>query len=38
MGEGTDVGLLGWVGNKGGLEWGNVPEEVSMDIEKSCLK
>ena len=33
-GEGADVGLLGWVGNKGVLEWGNVPEEVSRDTEK----
>ena len=39
MGEGADVGLLGWVGNKGVLEWGNVPEEVPMDTgEKSRLK
>ena len=31
-GEGADVGL---VGNKGVLEWGNVPEEVPMDMGKS---
>ena len=30
-GEGADVG---WVGNKGVLEWGNVPEEVPRDTEK----
>ena len=34
-GEGADVGL---VGNKGVLEWGNVPEEVPMDTKKSRLK
>ena len=33
-GEGADVGLLGWVGNKGVLEWGDVPEEAP----KSRLK
>ena len=37
-GEGADVGLLGWVGNKGVLEWGNVPEEVPMDTEKVTSK
>ena len=34
-GEGADVG---WVGNKGVLEWGNVPEEVPMDTEKVASK
>ena len=34
-GEGADVGL---VGNKGVLEWGNVPEEVPMDTEKVTSK
>ena len=34
----ADVGLLGWVGNKGVLEWGNVPEEVPMDTEKVTSK
>ena len=34
-GEGADVSLLGWVGNKGVLEWGNVPEAVPMDTGKS---
>ena len=37
-GEVADVGLLGWVGNKGVLEWGNVPEEVPMDTEKVTSK
>ena len=37
-GGGADVGLLGWVGNKGVLEWGNVPEEVPMDMEKVTSK
>ena len=37
-GEGADVGLLGWVGNKGVLEWGNVPEEMPMDTEKVTSK
>ena len=37
-GEGADVGLLGWVGNKGVLERGNVPEEVPMDTEKVTSK
>ena len=32
------MGLLGWVGNKGVLEWGNVPEEVPMDTEKITSK
>ena len=32
------MGLLGWVGNKGVLEWGNVPEEVPMDTEKVTSK
>ena len=27
-----------WVGNKGVLEWGNVPEEVPMDTEKFTSK
>ena len=36
--EGADVGLLGWVGNKGVLEWGNVPEEVPMDTVKVTSK
>ena len=34
-GEGADVG---WVGNKGVLEWGNVREEVPMDTEKDTSK
>ena len=34
----ADVGLLGWVGNKGVLEWGNVLEEVHMDTEKVTSK
>ena len=34
-GDGADVG---WVGNKGVLEWGNVPEEVPMDTEKVTSK
>ena len=37
-GVGADEGLLGWVGNKGVLEWGNVPEEVPMDTEKVTSK
>ena len=37
-GEGADVGLLGWVGNKGVLEWGNVPEAVPMDTETVTSK
>ena len=37
-GEGADVGLLGWVGKKGVLELGNVPEEVSMDTGKVTSK
>ena len=37
-GQGADVGLLGWVGNKGVLEWGNVPEEMPMDTEKVTSK
>ena len=39
-GEGADMGLLGWVGNKGVLEWGNVPEEVPClwTRKKSRLK
>ena len=37
-GDGADVGLLGWVGNKGVLEWGNVPEEVPMDTVKVTSK
>ena len=37
-GDGADVGLLGWVGNKGVLEWENVPEEVPMDTEKVTSK
>ena len=32
------MGLLGWVGNKGVLEWGNVPEEMPMDTEKVTSK
>ena len=32
------MGLLGWVGNKGVLEWGNVPEVVPMDTEKVTSK
>ena len=28
------MGFLGWLGNMGVLEWGNVPEEVPMDTEK----
>ena len=34
-GEGAEVGLLG---NKGVMEWGNVPEEVPMDTEKVTSK
>ena len=30
--------LVCWVGNKGVLEWGNVPEEVPMDTEKVTSK
>ena len=26
--------LLGWVGNKGVLEWGNAPEEVTSKINE----
>ena len=37
-GDGADVGLLGWVGNEGVLEWGSVPEEVPMDPEKVTSK
>ena len=32
------MGLLGWVRNKGVLEWGNVPEEVPMDMVKVTSK
>ena len=32
------MGLLSWVGNKGVLEWGNVPEAVPMDTEKVTSK
>ena len=38
VGRQQHVGLLGWVGNKGVLEWGNVPEEVPMDTEKVTSK
>ena len=34
-GESADVGLLG---NKGVLEWGNVPEKVPMDTVKVTSK
>ena len=34
-GEGADVCLLGWVGNEGMLELGNMPEE---DTEKATSK
>ena len=37
-GEGADVGLLAWVGNKGVLEWVNVPEEVPMGTQKVMSK
>ena len=37
-GEGADVGLLGVVGKKGMLEWGNIPDKVPMDTEKTALK
>ena len=32
------MGLLGWVGKKGVLELGKVPEEVPMDTEKYMSK
>ena len=32
------MGPLGWVGNKGVLEWGNVPEEAPMDTVKVTSK
>ena len=32
------MGLLGGMGNKGVLEWGNVPEEVPMDTVKVMSK
>ena len=32
------MGLLGWVGNKGVLEWGNVPEEVPMAPNDTAYK
>ena len=32
------MGLLGWVGNKGVLELGNVAEEVHMDTVKVTSK
>ena len=37
-GEGADVGLLGVVGKKGMLEWGNIPDKVPMDTEKAASK
>ena len=37
-GEGADVGLLGVVGKKGMLEWGNIPDKVPMDTEKVAFK
>ena len=38
MGEGADVGLLGMVGKKGVLEWGNISDKVPMDTEKATPK
>ena len=32
------MGFLGWVGNKGVQECGNVPEEVPMDTERVTSK
>ena len=32
------MGLLGWVRNKGVLEWDNVPENMPTDTEKITSK
>ena len=37
-GEGADVVLLGVVGKKGMLEWGNIPNKVHMDTENAAFK
>ena len=37
-GEGADVVLLGVVGNKGMLEWGNIPDNVPMDTDNAAFK
>ena len=37
-GEVVDVGLLGWVGKGGTLEFGNMSDDVSMDTEKATSK
>ena len=34
----ADVGLLGMVGKKGMLEWGNIPDKVPMNTEKAAFK
>ena len=38
VGEGANVGLLGVVGKKGMLEWGNIPNKMHMDTEKAAFK
>ena len=38
VGEGADVVLLGVVGKKGMLEWGNIPDKVPMDTENTAFK
>ena len=36
--EDADIGLWGWVGKKGMLELGNIPDKVPMDTEKATSK